>query len=429
LEKLKQTPNINLLKTHYQNNMKKNLNFLIILGLTLSIFSCKSKEEPSITGIIKDTTIKGKVYLGIAGKHNLQFLDPMQIVDSAEIKDGKFSFKIKNKEPDIYRIAFRSQPDFNIYVVGGDGVLTVKDISLQNAAKPYQLEGGNEKDVKLNHLFLDFLAKFNSELKNNPEIASLEKNVHDAREKFDDSQRPTDKQAMDSLETLYAAKVTAFLKNLNKDIYKAIEGNMPSVGSILLAEMLDVQRDYVFLKEFADKVAQQMPNSTPAKHFVEFMGRVKNDDLDKTRKKASNEGLEIGNVAPDFTLDTPDGKAVSLASMRGKVVLVDFWAAWCGPCRRENPNVVKAYNTYKSKGFDVLGVSLDGEKDKWLKAIEKDKLTWTQVSDLKAWDSIVVGLYRIEGIPTNFLLDKNGKIIAKNLRGEELEQALASAFQ
>ena len=139
-------------------------------------------------------------------------------------------------------------------------------------------------------------------------------------------------------------------------------------------------------------------------------------------------GLEIGDIAPDFSLPNTKGTFVTLAQFRGKTTLIDFWAAWCGPCRRENPNVVAVYQKYKDKGFQVLGVSLDNDKQKWLEAITKDNLTWAQVSDLKHFDSAVVPLYQVEGIPTNFLIDKNGVILGKSLRGVELALALEKAF-
>lgn len=139
--------------------------------------------------------------------------------------------------------------------------------------------------------------------------------------------------------------------------------------------------------------------------------------------------LTIGNMAPDFILKNTKDQDISLASFRGKYVLVDFWASWCGPCRRENPNVVKAYQKYKAKNFTVLGVSLDGgenAKEKWMDAIAKDGLLWEQVSDLKGWGSYAVQLYHINAVPANFLLDPTGKIIGKDLRGEELEAKLAT---
>ena len=128
----------------------------------------------------------------------------------------------------------------------------------------------------------------------------------------------------------------------------------------------------------------------------------------------------IGSDAIAFTQNDPNGTPVSLASFKGKYLLIDFWASWCKPCRMENPAVLKAYNQFKDKNFTILGVSLDRSKDAWVKAIEEDKLTWTQVSDLKFWNNEVAKLYRVEAIPQNFLLDPQGKIIAKNLRGEEL---------
>jgi peroxiredoxin len=138
----------------------------------------------------------------------------------------------------------------------------------------------------------------------------------------------------------------------------------------------------------------------------------------------------VGVYAMNFTQNDTLGNAVSLASFKGKYVLLDFWASWCGPCRVENPNVVKAFNKYRNKGFTILSVSLDqpGKKQAWLDAIHKDGLAWTHVSDLKYWDNVVAKQYGIRAIPQNFLLDPSGKIIAKNLRGEELNQKLDELF-
>lgn len=173
-------------------------------------------------------------------------------------------------------------------------------------------------------------------------------------------------------------------------------------------------------------------NHTNFVHFAnQLLEMIKDNpsasaDLERQIQKMSS--FIIGAVAPDFKQQTPDGSQMALSELRGKVVLVDFWASWCGPCRAENPNVVKMYNKYKEKGFEILGVSLDRDKTRWLQAIEKDGLVWHHISDLKGWDNSVAKDYGVTAIPHTVLVDAEGKILARNLRGKSLEQKLEELF-
>jgi len=211
----------------------------------------------------------------------------------------------------------------------------------------------------------------------------------------------------------YSRKVNSVADSLQKQLAKDYATAHPS-SYVAVYEVLS----YFSYNPDADEL-QVLYNG--------FAPEIQSSHLGTELKKVLDAALltGVGRPAPVFTQADTKGRPVTLSSLKGQYVLVDFWASWCGPCRAENPNVLKSYRTYHSKGFTVLGVSLDDEKSPWLGAIKKDGLPWTEVSDLKGWKNSAAVLYGVEGIPMNFLLDKNGTIVAKGLRGDDLEKKLA----
>lgn len=187
-------------------------------------------------------------------------------------------------------------------------------------------------------------------------------------------------------------------------------------------QYLNVEADIDVYEKVNARFQKELPDSELGKELNQFIVQSK-------QQAASAGKTKIGAVAPNIDLPNPEGANMALADLKGKVVLVDFWASWCGPCRRENPNVVRLYDKYKAQGFEVYSVSLDSDTGRWVQAIEKDNLKWSNhVSDLKKWSSAPAALYGVKSIPTTFLLDKDGKIIGKNLRGAQLESKLAEIF-
>ncbi|TAE31606.1 MAG: AhpC/TSA family protein [Cytophagales bacterium] len=213
--------------------------------------------------------------------------------------------------------------------------------------------------------------------------------------------------------------VMAQSEKASKVFSDGVKAMLPEMGTSLAAlfatNFLSVENDFETLNVLAQRFEKENPNSPQAKGFIGNIARIR--------------GLMLGGLAPEIALADTTGNSVPLSSLRGKYVLIDFWASWCGPCRMENPNVVRMYNKYKEKGFTIYSVSLDQNRENWVRAIRNDNLTWTHVSDLQYWKSAAAQQYGVTGIPKTFLLDKEGKIIAKDLRGPALEQKLEEVLK
>ncbi len=367
----------------------------------------------------------------------------------------------KDKDSKAFTVSgvLHNAPSKVVYIEESDittGKKTLKDSSAIAADGKFSISLNAPKDAVYNLLLQNDVSQFVTLVNDAPKI-----NVDADFTKRTDFYTVTGSKASKSIQE-YLAKISGMQRD-RFNIYFQIDSIKRNSGDSALAASLNIQEKQISNEEktFTEQTVQQATNSSLALFILstyQGMARDPNfrvngftdtevvalltDVLNKFPERTDIAGIRnsvettipktlwVGKTAPEISLPDTEGKTVKLSSFRGKYVLVDFWASWCGPCRRENPNVVQAFNQFKNKNFTILGVSLDrpGQKENWIKAIKEDNLTWTHISDLKFWQSEVVPVYQVGSIPFNVLVDPDGKVVAENLRGNALEQKLHELF-
>jgi thiol-disulfide isomerase/thioredoxin len=373
-------------------------NTLYLLPFALA-FACSNTGAS--TG---DFEIKGQLSNSHGENIYLEQLSQEAIkpIDTAQVNEkGEFIITAPITETGFYRLKISDQNFATLILDPGQQVTISGDA--QDLGNTYKVKGSPDSELfwelnqrsAINYRQRDSLQRTFQAFVNMAKMDSL---------RIDSMSRQLEKPYM------------ALIDSHNKYLQDFIEKHPSSFASLAAIQQLPAEQFLPTYIKLDEGLFAKYPNSAYIKTFHASV--------------ASQKKLAIGTAAPEITMNTPDGKPLSLSSLQGKVVLIDFWASWCGPCRAENPNVVKAYNKYKSKGFEIYSVSLDKDKDKWIAAIAKDGLIWkSHVSDFMHWQSPVVQLYNFNGIPYSVLIDKKGNIIAKNLRGEDLEKKLAEILK
>jgi thiol-disulfide isomerase/thioredoxin len=387
--------------------------YIVFLALVFNLLSCSGEFDGnySITGKFENSSGK-KLVLYEMGTYNMIPVDSIIIGE-----DGQFSFQGELEQVRFMTLRATSLNYLTLIVFPGEDIKI--SANLENLQQTATVNGSKESVLALElnkkmHntiMKLDSLSNSYRDSLNNP-ATDIELLRETTRERFED--------------------ISEQQRQFTIDFINRNPGSLASL--MALYQQVD-PRNFV-LRQQEDFRYYALVDSILIKKYPDLEYTLTlNENVKEMKSQIAlrNERENIlgsGAIAPEISLPDPDGDTIHLSSLRGNYVLLDFWAAWCGPCREENPHLLNVYNKYNSKGFDIYQVSLDRTREAWLRGITEDNLnSWSHVSDLQFWSSVVVPLYRIEGIPANYLLDPEGRIIARNLRGAELGNALEEIFE
>jgi peroxiredoxin len=376
--------------------MKKLFSLILMVSLFISCNETTKKNDGYIISGTADGVYNGiRVYLKTIDERGRDFYQ-----DTAVVVDGKFKFEGKIDIPEMWFLSVNSIDGYIPIMVENENItVTVNKDNINTST----IHG-----TKANDALTEYNEGFNILLEKRSKIGRENMGVL---------------RSTDSIEKAnFSATMAEMEKEMNSYPFDFLANHKDNYFSLKLIESL-MTSSSIDLSKIEDSF-NNLDESVKSSGY----GRVVFSKI--SVQKLENErlgSLNLGKVAPNFTAPDPNGKMISLNEIKGKVTIIDFWASWCGPCRRENPNVVKTYNKYHDKGLEIISVSLDraGQKDKWLKAIEDDKLTWHHVSNLNYFNDPVAKQYNIQSIPSTYILDSEGKIAAKNLRGKALEDKVA----
>lgn len=366
---------------------------LLILSILTITFPLLAEAQ-----LMNNVTLRGKV--SNAAKDSKVFLlelgpQGMIPVDSSKLKaDNSFLIQTNVERANFFQLTLGGKA-YTIVIIEPNQNIEI-NLNATNMMNPGKISGSKETQK-----VYTTLGVLNSYKAKQDELESEYQKFYGTPK-----QDSVGKILMDKYQKIDGLRLEYLRNEINRE---------PSLASLLFIDQLKIEENV----NLYEKLDQKLYKKYPKNPFIK----------DLHHKVESKLKLAIGRFAPEISLPSTNGEFIKLSSLKGKVVLIDFWASWCGPCRRESPNMVKLYNQYKDKGFEIYSVSLDKEKSSWIKAIKDDGLNWTHVSDLRYWSSVAAKEYGVSSIPFTVLLDKSGRIIAVGLRGAQLEQKLAEIMK